>query len=384
MRTRLVRTALRGLAMAQVRHVDPVPFRSAPPLIAGIYRDLELQFGILAPPIALHSPAPDVLSASWLMLCAAMLERGAVGRADKETVAATVSAANTCPYCVTMHDPRLGGLVAAQDWAAIAQGHPESIADPRVRAIALWARARAHARAEPAASPFTADQEPEPIAVAVLFQYINRMVNVFLTDLPLPPGVPARAMGAIAPVLLWLTRSPARPAAEPGGALGLLPDAPLPADLSWAERNPAVAQAFARAAAAIGAAGERSVPSAVRELVRAELDSWDGLPKGLSRAWAATAAERLAPAERPAARLALLTAMASYQVEDSDVAAFRVGRPADSTLIEVTSWASLEAARLTGARMARRGAGTGPAASAEAAGGDPLPRAADREGGGPR
>jgi hypothetical protein len=372
MRARILRTTLRGLALAQVRHVDPVPLRSARPPVAGIYRDLETQFGILAPPVALHAPSPDTLSACWLMLRAAMLERGAVERADKETVAATVSAANICPYCVTMHDPRLGGLVAPQDWSAIAQDRPESIADERVRTIALWARA--HARAESAASPFTSEQEPEAIAVAVLFEYINRMVNVFLTDLPLPPGVPARAIGVVAPVLLWLTRSSPRPPVEPGAALDLLPDAPVPADLSWAQGSPAVAGAFARAVAAIEAAGERSVPSAVRDVVRAELDAWDGRPRGLSRAWAAQAAQGLAPAERPAARLALLTSMASYQVDESDVAAFQADRRADGDLIELTAWASLEAARRSGARMARSGGATG----------NPVAQPADRHLGEPR
>lgn len=350
MRTRLVQTALRGLALAQIRHVEPVPLRTAPPPIAKIYRHLELQFGILAPPIALHSPAPDVLAASWLMLCAALLERGALSRREKEAVAATVSAGNTCPYCVAMHDPRLGGLVADADWAAIAQGRPESIADPQVRAIALWARDQARTQ-ESAVSPFTAPQAPEAIGTVVLFHYVNRMANVFLTDLPLPPGVPARAMGVVAPVLLWLTRSPSRPAAEPGAALDLLPEAPLPADLSWAQGNPALAQGFARAIAAVETAAARSVPQAVRELVRSELDAWDGEPRGLSRAWATTAAQAVAPDERPAARLGLLAAMASYQVDDADVAAFKAGRQADRELVELVSWASLEAARRAGARV---------------------------------
>lgn len=350
MRTRIVRTALRGLALAQIRHVEPVPLRSAPPPVAKIYRDLELQFGILAPPIALHSPAPDLLTASWLMLCAALLERGELSRLEKEAVAATVSAANTCPYCVAMHDPRLGGLVAEADWAAIAQGRPESIADPRVRAITLWAGVQAPTQ-ESAVSPFTAAQTPEAIGTVVLFHYVNRMANVFLTDLPLPPGVPARAMGVVAPVLLWLTRSPSRPPAEPGAALGLLPEAPLPPDLSWAQDNPALAQGFARSVAAIETAAQRSVPPAVRELVRAELDAWDARPRGLSRAWATEAAQAVAPDERPAVRLGLLAAMASYQVDDADVAAFKAGGRADGELVELVSWASLEAARRAGARL---------------------------------
>jgi hypothetical protein len=53
-------------------------------------------------------------------------------------------------------------------------------------------------------------------------------------------------------------------------------------------------------------------------------------------------------ADRPAGRLALLTALASYQVDRSVVRQFRAGWPDDSTLVELTAWASLAAARRVG------------------------------------
>jgi hypothetical protein len=121
--------------------------------------------------------------------------------------------------------------------------------------------------------------------------------------------------------------------------------------MPWVDGNPAIADAFGRAAAVIDSAGARSVPDPVRELLRADLARWDGRPAGASRAWVERAVAGLAAADRPAGRLALLTAKAAYQVDQPVVDAFRVGRPDDAALIELTSWASLAAARRAGSWM---------------------------------
>ncbi|MCI4061221.1 hypothetical protein MRQ36_00980 [Micromonospora sp. R77] len=57
----------------------------------------------------------------------------------------------------------------------------------------------------------------------------------------------------------------------------------------------------------------------------------------------------LEPADRAAARLALLTAVASYQVDEDVVTEFRQWHPDDVTLVEVAAWASFAAARRVGA-----------------------------------
>ena len=75
---------------------------------------------------------------------------------------------------------------------------------------------------------------------------------------------------------------------------------------------------------------------------------WDGRPTGLSRAWVADAVAGAAARPAPAGRLALLTALASYQVDQSVIDEFRPREPGDRALVELTSWASLAAARRVG------------------------------------
>jgi hypothetical protein len=185
--------------------------------------------------------------------------------------------------------------------------------------------------------------------VAVTFHYLNRMVNVFLGDSLLPPQVPARARGGLLRMFGLVLRPMARRGAAPGASLGLLPAAPPAADLAFADGAPHVAGAFARAAHAFDEAGRRSVPSPVRDLVTAGLAGWDGTPPGLGRGWTDGPVSALPPAHQAAGRLALLTAMASYQVDTTVVEAFRAGTPGDRELVELTSWAAMAAARTVGA-----------------------------------
>lgn len=332
--------------LRQVRHVHP-DLRD--PRTVTVRRQIQRDFGMLVPPFLLHLPAPDVLKACWTMVREP--SRGAtVDRSSKEAVAAAVSAANACPYCVDVHTTTLHGFGSPGAAAAIASGRPETIADPGMRHLVTWALATR----EPVAPilrrrPFTDEQAPEVIGVAVAFHYINRMVNIFAARSPFPAAwAQARPMfrRLAAPVL----RKVLGGQGEPGASLDLLPEAPLPHDFGWARRDPIIASAFARAAAAIEAAGERSVPDSVRRLVAERIAVWRGEQPGLSRGWADGLLETLPSSQRAQGRLALLAALSSHQVDASVVDAARTeqGPPGDERLISTTAWASFAAARRIG------------------------------------
>jgi AhpD family alkylhydroperoxidase len=322
---RLPAVLLRSSSLAQIRHVTPSRPGTADTTVARVYRQMEQEFGVLAPPVALHSPAPDVLAACWVMLRETLLVTRAAPRAAKEAVAAEVSAANRCPYCVTMHTAAVRTLTRKDDGG------------------------------RPRREPLPAAYRPEFAAVALVFEYINRMVNVFLGEAPMPPQAPAAALGVVTRVLGRVVKAASRRVGDPDASLDLLSDAPLPPDLDWAAAEPGIATALARATAVIDRAaidsdaidrnGAPAVPPSVRDVVESELDAWDGRPKGPSRLWAGAAVSGLPEEDRPAGRLALLTAVASYQVDETVVAEYRAGHRSDRELIELTSWAALTAAR---------------------------------------
>jgi alkylhydroperoxidase family enzyme len=357
----VIRTATRG-AQQQIRRVAAVGRTAARGPVARVYAQVERDFGMLAPPVSLHAAAPGPLAASWLMLRETLLARGLVPRPVKEAVAVAVSLGNACPYCVQVHSGTLSALVRPADAVAVGSGRTGAVGAADLRAAAEWARAcgtAAGAAGHPPPGP--AGHLPELIGVAVTFQYLNRMAHLFLADSPLPAAVPAAARGVMLRVLGRLMRPAASRVHRPGDSLYLLPTAPLPADLGWAQGNPTIAEAFGRAAAAIDSAGARSVPDQVRGLIRADLARWDGRPAGASRAWVEAAVSALPAADQAAGRLALLTARAPYQVDDRVVQAFRAARPDDAALVELTSWASLAAARRAGGWMLP--AATGPVAA---------------------
>ncbi len=346
--------ATRRVSVTHIRHVAPVSLRAATGLTARVYRQMEADFGMVAPPVMLHAAAPDTLAACWSILRETMLAPGLVDRSVKEAVAAAVSLANQCPYCVEVHGAALAGLLRGPDAWAVAGDRVGDLSDPGVRELARWARASGNPSAQARhPAPFAPGQAPELIGVAVTFHYINRMVNVFLQESPMPPA-PAPVLRVVRRVAARLMRGMASRHSDPGRSADLLADAPLPADLSWAAGPPHIAGAVARVAAVIDAGGARSVPERVRRLVSAQLASRTPEPAGLGgdAPWKSAVAE-LPESDRPAARLALLAALASYRVTDSVIEDFRAQGHDDRAIIELTSWASFAAARQIGAELHR-------------------------------
>lgn len=333
------------LLLRQVRHVRPDLHDER---TAAAREVIQRDAGAILPPFLLHLPAPDALSASWAIV-SEPTHGPRVDRATKETVAAAVSATNTCPYCVDVHTTTLHGLGGGHAAADIASGG-RAIADPALGAVVAWARAtRQPGAAVLERPPFPPEQAPELIGVALAFHYINRMVNIFAAGSPFPLGSPSAKpiLRSIAsPVLRGLlARTGGR-----GASLDLLPATGVPDDLTWARGDPIIADAFARAGATFDALGERLVAEPVRQLVVARLGAWRGEEPGLSRAWAERAIDVLPPPRRASARLALLAAFASHQVDGAvlDAVRTRPGTAGDETLVATAAWASFGATRRVG------------------------------------
>ncbi|PRH80455.1 alkylhydroperoxidase, partial [Streptomyces solincola] len=269
----LVRIVLRG-SLKQIRHITAVPHTEATGLVAEVYDRARREFGVVAPPLALHSPAPEALAASWLLLRETLLAEGRVSRAAKEAVATAVSRANDCPYCVEVHEAKLATLADEGE-------HGDSGHGP----LTEWAARSGTAAATGQPRPFDDADAPELLGTAVTFHYLNRMVRLFLPDSPVPGAAPAAGRAPVMRMVARAMRPDTGATLTPGAAAGLLPAAPLPAALQWAAPAPAVADALARAVASVDAAAERWIPQPVRDLLHARLAVHDGTPPGPSRAW---------------------------------------------------------------------------------------------------
>ncbi|MFI7024133.1 carboxymuconolactone decarboxylase family protein [Micromonospora sp. NPDC049900] len=333
------------ITQRHITHLRPVAARGASPLVRHVYRQLAREFGLFAPPVTLHAAAPPVLAACWLMLREALLVDGPADRGTREAVAAAVSLANRCPYCVQVHVSALRGLLRGPDATVVADDRLGEMTEPRLRDLVTFFR---HDGVGPPATAARLDaaELAHLVGVAVLFHYLNRMVNVFLAPSPLP-AVPSPAAGAVRWSAAVTMGRLARRGGVPGQQLHLLPPASPPSDLAWAQPGTALHTAFTRAYAAVDDAAESAVPASVRRLLPELLAG--RRPAGLPEV--DVAVDRLPVRDRPAGRLALTIALCSYRVTDSMVAGYRRSDPADRRLLELAAWASLSAARAAGPRL---------------------------------
>lgn len=340
----------RHVAPKNIRHVHAPDFRRVEGFVAEVFRQMAAEFQIV-PPVTLHHSVPRLMAGLWAVSREAYVA-DPPGRALREIVGASVSHINRCPYCVDVHVAMLHGLgdgAAAQVLSGAAID-PERLEDAQ-REAAAWAMATL----TPAAAilrmpPFSESDAPRIIGTALLFHYLNRMVNLFLEDSPLP--IPASLGWLKRNAGIAFGRTVGRQVATLGAGAEPFPlfeaAAELPDEFGWARPDPRVAAAFALFAKVAEEAGAAFLDPEIRALVVREVDGWMGEPPGMGRGWVERAVSGLPERDRPAARLALLTAFASYQVTDADIAAFRDRDPSDAALIAVTGWAGFQAMKRIG------------------------------------
>lgn len=343
----LVSAGLRG-SLARIAHIRPVRPTRQRDLLVRSYAQTDRELGMLTPALATHSPAPRLLAAAWMMLRETLVATNVVDRPVKEAVATAVSLANGCRFCTDLHATTLDTVNQLRERQLAGDCDPAY--DHDVRRTVEWARTCGTPTQDEA--PFPDDRAAELVGVVIAVHYLNRMVNAFLPDTALVTMVPATTRaGAQRLIGRALLRS-ARQTHRPGTAVTLLPTVPAPPDLAWAARNPTITTAFGRAYGAIDAGGARSVPEVVRLLVTDELARWDGRTGATSSAWGLHGIAALPAADQPAARLALVTALAPDRIGPSLVNDAHRALSSDQTLVELVSWASLSAAREVGRRAA--------------------------------
>lgn len=329
-----------------IRYVPIIHPDAATGAVREIYAQIEDEFGLVAPPFVAHSGAPEILTAFWSLTRQTQLV-GEEPRALKEAVAAVVSRINACPFCLDAHSMMLKAAKLHQVATFIAAAREAKLADPGLRDLLQWAAAtRMPDHPLVRTPPFSIEERPEIVATAIRFHYVNRLAIVLLDGSPLPRGFRSGLLRGFAMKLgarrfaAVMTRS--ERAAEP--VSGQVP----PDSLRWAARSPHIVGAFVRFGAVVEAAAEAVVDRATRALVTARVARWQGEDMPLSRSWVEAEIAGLGQDERPAARLALLTALAPHQVDASTVASFVRRADGERLLLPLLSWANWVAAQRVG------------------------------------
>ena len=335
--------ALRWMSERTMRYVAPAP--GDDPLTRDILSQVRRDF-FVGGPITVHALNPALMAGMWTAGRETVLVAGALDRAAKEAIAAGVSQSNRCPYCVDMHV----SMTHAAGWHSVAdailRGAVDGASGERGR-FAAWAMSsRDSTSAQVRQPPFTREALPEAIGTALFFHYINRVVNVLFHNRPLLlPGMLEWTRKWLVRMFgVMLRESVSRPA-EPGSSLSLLPAAILPPDLAWAESNPLVAKALARWCGVVESAGASCLSETARTAVRRAISDWDGGDPPFGGWWIGDVLAKVGAAERPAAQLALLAALASYRVPPDVVAQVHSKHAGGEAVLAAVAWGSFTAAR---------------------------------------
>jgi AhpD family alkylhydroperoxidase len=323
---------------APYRFAPAVPKGAATGLVAEVYRRMRAEFLLADGPLMSLSPAPDLLAATWALLREAELA-GEAPRAAKEAAAGAVAVANRCPFCTEAH----ALLVHGAGEHALAEAARDG--DAAASDVLAWAGA-SRTPGDPAlalaARPFPAEQSAEFVGTVLVSHFINRMVSSLLNEDALVPA-PLRRSGLLRRLAGLAVRRTARRRLRPGPGLEVLAGLPSGEPPAWAGDSP-IGRAYATLRAVAARGGELLTPAA-RAQVLATVAAWDGAHPPLSAAWSDAALANLPEPDRPAARLALLAALAPYRLTAPDVAIWRSASPpaTDADLVHLLAFGAFAA-----------------------------------------
>ncbi len=332
-----------------MRYVSAVPVQSATGLVRRVYDMIADDFFVNGS-LTSHSRVPELLAGTWLGGREIVLVSDRVDRTTKEAMGATLSYINDCPYCADMLVSLVHGSGNHSAASSIFKEAEHAISDPRLRERLAWVRKVATAGPQSVTSgPFTAAELPEAIGTLFTLNYVNRFSHVVMDGSPVGPALKNTALRLFG----YELRETTERQIQPGRALDLLPAASLPADLAWAGPNPRIADALARWTAAVERQSAKAISPRVRELVRNRLDAWNGETMPISRSWVEKDVAGLDGEDYHIAKLVLVVAMASYQVDDTLVKAVLRNDPDEQRLIRILAFAALSAARRLADHAAR-------------------------------
>ncbi|PWU57276.1 hypothetical protein DLJ47_03160 [Micromonospora sp. S4605] len=313
------------------RFFTPAKASTATGRTAAVYRQLRDEFLGPVPTFQALSPVPEVQAATWALMREALLA-GDASRVDRELVAAAVSRANRCRFCVDAHVLLLHALGEHELAEVIARGGTPPV--PRHVELVGWAEASRNPRAADWTSPY----RPEVTGTLLAFHFINRVVSALLDPDLLPGGLQrsplVRSVGG------RLYARAAREPREPGRSLSLL-DTGTTTPPHWAGDSPVgVAYAALRDAATRG--GDL-LGDVARQTVTATVRWEDGRYPVRPADWAVDLVRDVPGADRVGTRIALLAAFAPSAISPGDVALWRFTHPDDADLVRLVAYGAITA-----------------------------------------
>jgi len=297
----------------------------------GIIKEINQQIDddlMIVPPNSLSSPSERVHPLRWASIREFLVVETHVPRATKETVAATISELNTCPYCEDAHE---AGLIALGDKAK----------NEKTAAITEWSQNTRNPHAQIIQNPpFSAIEAPEIIGTALLFHSTNRLVSIFLAESMLPGIVRNKFIKKIALnfVAKIVKKDFVGKKVAAGRSLQFIGQHEIPQHLHWAKSVPAYTRIFTARESVLAEIEKSVIPPTSARILKEAISAWQGENMPLGRSWLADLTKDISENEKPIAAIMLLAAFAPYTVTENDIRAFQKTNPSDKDLLETCFW----------------------------------------------
>jgi len=153
---------------------------------------------------------------------------------------------------------------------------------------------------------------PEALGTLLVFNYTNKISDFTMKGSPVPASLRS---GALKLFGMELEESSALDL-EHGASLYMLPNAEFQKEFHWAVSNPLVMDTLSRWNSVVEEEISQALSGEAQQMIRYKLMTWQGGQAPLSRWWVEEEVQDLQGEERDKARLVLLIAKASYQVDD--------------------------------------------------------------------
>lgn len=317
----------------KIKHIEPIKPKQASGLLREINQQIKQEFGHVAGPWLALSITPEILAGTWA-ICRESVVCGELSRGQKESIAAAVSQLNTCPFCEEVH-----GLIASAD------GERDTIRRLRLNQqptgdigqFINWVKKLGPAAQQQAKLSVTRRASAEIMGTYLCYQFINRIVNVFVEKRVLPGPKLLHPLGRklFEPILKKTIVS-----VKPGLSLPLLK---VPSELdchTWSASIHELHFAIAALETACHIAGEKHLSMETRQSLTKAINNWDGEPPALGSSWLDSAMQEIKDEQQPRAKFAYIVAIAAWRMDSATLEAARKQCNNDAELLEVAAWAA--------------------------------------------
>ena len=326
---------LSGLTMREF--FTPISLANASGLVEKVLIQSQRDFFINGT-ITSHASCPPLMAGMWSAGREVALTNQHLPAWEKKAIGAALSDVNKCPYCEDFLLSLTHGAKESAVVSSLLKRDLESISDQLLQKRLAWAKASITRGAkELEEPPFTAEQLPEALGTLVVFNYTNKISDFTMKGSPIPS--PLRG-GALRMFGMELKESAAMDL-EHGASLHLLPPAKLTEELSWASSNALVADGLARWTGVVESEIDSVLPPETKEYIRDVMSRWEGGPAPISRSWVEQDVAGLNGRQRDMARVTLLVAKASYQIDDGVIQKVVEHGQDEADLVRLGAWGAL-------------------------------------------